>query len=191
MSEKNRLQLMPPDATGEPTRHPDDGFRLAVPYPMGARTLRVLEAMVAALLPPPPAPRSEAIDGRVILYVRVLLQYMPRITAFGFVLLLHLLNFAPLWRFRHLRTLTRLSVAEASAVLHGLSVSRALVVRMLMLGPKGVVLSGYFDQDEVHAALDYEPLGFFRERIARRKALLAGAPEDMAEQALGTTGGDA
>ncbi len=191
MSEKNRLQLFPPDATGEPTRHPDDGFRLAVPYPMSARTLRVLGALVDALLPPPPAPRSEAIDAQVILHVRVLLQYMPRITAFGFVLLLHLLNFAPLWRFRHLRTLTRLSVAEASAVLQGLTVSRALVVRMMMLGPKGIVLSGYFDQDEVHAALEYEPLGFFRERIARRKAILAAAPEEEAERALRPAGGDA
>jgi hypothetical protein len=173
MSEKTRLRTLPPEATGDPKRHPDDGFRLAEPYPMRERTLRVLHALSDAILPPPPAPRGPAIDERVILHVRVLLQYMPRITALGFVLLLHVLNLAPLWRLRHLRPLTRLSVAEASAVLHGISVSRVLLVRMMMLGPKGVLLSGYFDQDEVHAALDYEPLGFFRERIALRAKRLA------------------
>jgi hypothetical protein len=174
MSDKTRLRTLPPEATGDPKRHPDDGFRLARPYPMSQRTLRVLHALADAILPPPPAPRGPAIDERVVLHVRVLLQYMPRVTAFGFVLLLHLLNFAPLWRLRHLRPLTRLSTAEGSAVLHGLSVSRVLLVRMTMLGPKGILLSGYFDQDEVHAALDYEPLGFFRERIALRAKRLAG-----------------
>ena len=158
---------------------------------MSARTLRVLGALSEAILPPPPAPRSAAIDARVITHVRVLLQYMPRITAFGFVLLLHLLNFAPIWRLRHLRPLTRLSAAEGSAVLHGIAVSRVLFIRILMLGPKGVLLSGYFDQDEVHGALDYEPLGFFRDRIALRRERLASGAMGGAEAELETVGGPA
>jgi hypothetical protein len=187
MAEKTRLPTLSPEATGDPQRHPDDGFRLAEPYPMSERSLRVLQALADAILPPPPAPRGPAIDERVIRHVRVLLQYMPRITAFGFVLLLHLLNLAPVWRLAHVRPLTRLSVAEASAVLHGIAISRILPVRMLMLGPKGVLLSGYFDQDEVHAALGYEPLGFFRDRIALRARLVAGEGAAEAQAAGGAS----
>jgi hypothetical protein len=68
-------------------------------------------------------------------------------------------------------------------------VSRVLFIRISMLGPKGVLLSGYFDQDEVHEALDYEPLGFFRDRIALRKERLASESVDGAK--VETVGGPA
>ena len=41
-----------------------------------------------------------------------------------------------------------------------------------MLAPKAVILSTYYDQDEVHAALDYAPRSFIRERVAHRDNLL-------------------
>lgn len=171
---KRRLKLAA-DEPGDQRRHPDDGFELADPRPMGRRTLRVLDALVEALLPPPPAPRSETTAQEIALHVRVMMQYMPPLSARGLLLVMHLLDWSPLWRGAHLRPLTRLSAEEGSRVLAGVADSRLLPLRLLMLGPKGLILSSYFDRDEVHAALDYDPRGFILERIELRRRLMRGA----------------
>jgi len=154
-------------------RHPQDGWCLADPAPLSRASERALASVVWALLPPPPAPRPADIEARVQRQVRRMMQYMPRALRLGFVVLVRLLAWAPVWRLRALRRLSALPQAEASQLLAGIALSKLLPLRMMMLAPKAIVLSAYFDQDEVHAALDYEPRAFIRERSQRRDALLA------------------
>jgi hypothetical protein len=154
-------------------RHPQDGWTLADPAPLSRASERALHHLVWALLPPPPAPRPADIEARVERQVRCMMQYMPATLRFGFVLLLRLLNLSPLWRFRALKRLGGLSQEQASDVLTGIATSRLMPLRLLMLAPKAIVLSAYFDQDEVHAALDYEPRAFIRERTLERQEWLA------------------
>ncbi len=153
-------------------RHPDDGWCLADPAPLSRASERALSALVWALLPPPPAPRPADIEARVARQVRIMMQYMPGALRLGFVLLLHLLYWSPIWRCKAFSRLDKLSQAEASDTLSGIAMSRVLPIRLTMLAPKAIVLSAYFDQDEVHQVLDYEPRAFIRERTERRAALL-------------------
>ncbi|MCA9529894.1 MAG: hypothetical protein KC543_07140 [Myxococcales bacterium] len=168
-----------PDGLG---RHPNDGWQLAEPYPLGGPSQRALDAIVRAMLPPPPAPQAPDMHERVATHVRVSLQYLPRWTARGFVVLLHLLNWSPLWRLRAFATCSRLPRETASDVIDGIAQSRFLWLRMLALAPRALVLSTYFDQDEVHAGLGYAPKGFLRERIALRQRIEAGQRAAAADE---------
>lgn len=94
----------------------------------------------------------------------------------GFVLTVHLLDWAPLWRLQSWHRLRALPPARAAAVLDGLAESRLAVLRQLIMAARGVVLSTYFDQPQVHAALGYDPEPFLRGRLALRARLLAGQP---------------
>jgi hypothetical protein len=173
--DKRRRRLaMAAETPGELLRHPDDGFQMAEPYPMGAASVRMVRGQVLAMIPLAPAPAEPDLVDRIVAHVRVMMQYMPRLTARGFLLTMWLLELAPLWRFQALGRLSRLPRAKAHAVLRGLAASRLLPLRLLMLGPQGLILSTYFDQDVVHRRLDYEPRGFTRERIALRQKLEAG-----------------
>jgi hypothetical protein len=167
-------------------RHPQDGWTLAEPLSVSPASERALCSLVRALLPPPPAPRPADIEARVARHVRSMLQYMPRMLQLGFLLIARLLEFSPLWRLQALSRLSSLPAAQASQILAGIASSRLLPLRLMMLAPKAMVLSTYFDQDEVHAALDYEPRAFFRERIARRNELLENqaVPEDTARRVV-------
>jgi hypothetical protein len=163
-------------------RHPNDGWTLAEPLPMSAASEQALEGVVRALLPPRPAPRTLELDRRVTTHVRRMLRYMLPPLALGFVLLIRILDLAPLWRFEKLSRLSKLEPAEGSKILQGIATSRFMLLRLMMLGPKAVVLSTYFDQDECHQVLDYEPKGFLRERIQRREVLLAEERQLFASQ---------
>jgi len=46
---------------------------------------------------------------------------------------------------------------------------------MLMVGPLGLFMSTYFDQDYAHEAIGYDPVPFVQERIDRRRRLLGEA----------------
>ncbi|NOY90505.1 MAG: hypothetical protein GXP55_04785 [Deltaproteobacteria bacterium] len=178
---RHRRLTIAVDAPGDLARHPDDGFVMADPRPMGRASLRVLDAIVGAVLPPAPAPHEPGLEQEIAHSVRVMMQYMPPLSARGFVWVMHLLNWSPLWRLRGLLPLTRISTQRASSVLRGIANSRFLYIRLLMLGPKGLVLSSYFDRDEVHRELRYDPTTFIRARIELRERLLAGGeatPED-------------
>jgi len=180
---RHRRLTIAADEPGDLARHPDDGFIMAEPRPMGAATLRVLDAIVRAVVPPPPAPHAPGMEKEIATTVRVMMQYMPPLSARGFVLLLHFLNWSPLWRLRGLLPLTRIRSERASRILTGIASSRWLLIRLLMLGPKGLVLSAYFDRDDVHQVLRYDPTTFIRSRIELRQRLLAGG-EATAEDGI-------
>lgn len=162
-------------------RHPDDGFIRADPAKIGPATRRALRALVLVFCPPPPAPQLADAEDLVERSVLGLLPYMSRLTAFGFVLAIHLLEWAPIWRFVAFSRLSRLPRARAEAVADGLSASRSPLVRTIALGVRGVVQSTYYDQPEVHAALDYAPIPFMQGRIALRERIVAGGETTPAD----------
>jgi hypothetical protein len=153
-------------------RHPQDGFRLAQPLAVSTRTERAMAAVARALLPPAPAPRSTELDARVLRHTRVMLQYMPVGARVAILFFFRVLAWAPLWRGVACARLCALTPERASSVLAGIASSRLWPLRLLLQGPKALILTTYFDQDEVHRAIGYEPKGFLRERIARRSQLL-------------------
>ena len=97
MTELNGARRLPLAQMVE--RHPDDGWRLCEPLTVSVATRRALAGLVAALLPPPPAPRSAELDAHVARHVRVMLMYMPPTMRLGFLLIVRLLDLSPIWRF--------------------------------------------------------------------------------------------
>jgi hypothetical protein len=101
------------------------------------------------------------------------MRYMHPLAAWGFCLCLGLLDWAPRLLLVSARRLHALGRQRASRLLSEMVGGRFAFLRTLVVAVRGLVLSAYFDQDEVHAAIGYAPLPFLRERVERRKALLA------------------
>jgi hypothetical protein len=153
-------------------RHPDDSWTLADPKKVSRRTHRVMLALADAIMPP--APRTETTLDDVIRHALVALQYMPRSSVVVLLAGMRFLNWAPLWRLRGLRPLTRLSRDQARRHLGAVMRSRWLPVRFLMYGPLGLFMSTYFDQDYVHRVIGYDPVPFVEERIELRRRWIEG-----------------
>ena len=153
-------------------RHPDDEWTLAVPMKVSARTRRVLLTLAGAILPP--RPRTDTTLEDVTQHALVCLRYMPWSTRVLFVLGTRVLNWSPLWRLRVMRPLTALPTDVARRHLIGVTQSRWLAVRLLMVGPLGLFLSSYFDQDYVHRELEYDPIPFVAKRIELRRKWVEG-----------------
>jgi hypothetical protein len=166
-----------PAAESEPqlSRHPGDGFQLAPPYPMSERVRSKFRALIRVLLPPAPAPHTPDMIDRVELYVRRFMAHMPALAARGMWLAIVVLDWAPRLLFVSLRRLCKLDREQANRVLTKMAESSSSLLRTPIVGVRALVLSAYFDQDEVHRALHYRPVPFLRGRIALRRQLLAGA----------------
>jgi hypothetical protein len=158
-------------------RHPKDGWTVAEPYPMGPATRAAFRGLIPVLCPPPPAPQLADLEDRIELHVRRIMRYFPPLVAIGFCLAIHLIDWSPIWRFVAFSRVRKLDRARAEAVLDGLGASRSPAIRTLILGVRGVVMSTYYDQDEVHAAIDYAPIPWLRSRIALRERIVAGGAE--------------
>jgi hypothetical protein len=158
-------------------RHPDDGWLLADPYPMSEFMRRALRGVIHAICPPPPAPCSRAMVQNVELYVRRFMRYMHPLAARGLWLTFLLLDFLPLLLLKGSR-LQKLEREPAAELLTWLSNSSFGFVRLLCTGVRGAILSGYFDQDEVHRVLGYAPIPFISERTALRHARLLRDPAE-------------
>ena len=156
-------------------RHPQDGWELADPIALSKASQRALRGLIAAILPPAPAPRPDGMEARVALHVRRMIAYMPPALRLGLVLITHVLDWSPLWRLKALKPIHALPPDRASAILSDIASSYWMPLRLMMLAPKALILSTYYDQDEVHALLDYEPKAFIRERVSHREQLLRSA----------------
>jgi hypothetical protein len=139
---------------------------------VGARTRRVLLGLADAILPPSPLTKTALED--VTEQALVCLQYMPPSSRVLLVVGMRLLNWSPLWRLRGIRPLTALPTNVARRHLASVAQSRWLPVRLLMMGPLGLFMSSYFDQDYVHRELDYDPTPFVAERIELRRKWIEG-----------------
>ena len=164
-----------------PGRHPNDGWPLARPYPMGRRTLRALTGLIGALVPTAPAPHWDGMWTTLAQRTRVLMAYMHPLTALAFSWMILVLDWAPIWRLSSRRRLHRMPREEAARFLERLSHSRFALLRQMVLGIRAAVLSAYYDATPVHEALDYYPEAFVAERVALRRRLKAGGailPQD-------------
>jgi hypothetical protein len=156
-------------------RHPKDGWQRAKPYRMGRRARRALRGLIWAICPPPPAPRFPGFTARIELGVRRILPYMHPLTRLLLTLVVLLLDWTPRLLFKSWRRLHQLPPAQASCILESLERGRWHALRTALAAVRGAILSVYFDQDEVHRALDYAPVPFMTDRVRLRLKLLAPA----------------
>lgn len=167
--------------TPELARHPSDGWILADPFPLGAPARAAVRGLARVLCPPAPAPQLPDLEDRIERETRTLLRYMPLPVAWILRLVFRLVDQAPRLLLISRRRLHRLDIDRARAIVHRLAESRFGIVREIVGLPRSVVLSIYFDQDEVHQALGYAPIPFMRSRIALRRRLLSGEPHAPAD----------
>jgi hypothetical protein len=142
---------------------------------MGKRTRRALRGLIWAICPPPPAPRFPGFTARIELGVRRLLPYMHPLTAAAMTLLVLLLDWAPRLLLKSWRKLHQLPPDKASHFLESLERGRWHALRTVIVPIRGAILSVYFDQDEVHRALNYTPVQFITDRVRLRAELLGSA----------------
>lgn len=177
-SQQASMAPVPPVVHAPPAevagRRPGDGWQIADPQPMGPATRRALRGIIRALCPRPPAPWSDQIAQQVELNVRVFLRYMPPVMGLGFGPMLVLLDWAPLWRLRGLRPLHSWDRPQAAELLQRLANSRFKPIRLMIMAARAAVLSSYYDLDEVHQAMGYDPMPFLQGRVDLRRRLIDG-----------------
>ncbi len=166
--------LADPDDPEAFARQTQDDWRMADVYPMGKSSLIAFKALIKALCPPAPAPQLPDLEERVSGGVRRIMPYMSVVAAKAFIVVVKILDWSPLWRFKSFRRLRSLPPERASAILEGIGNSRIHLFRQLMVIARGAVLSTYFDQDEVHEALGYKPRAWLKDRLRLRNRLVAG-----------------
>lgn len=162
-------------------RHPDDGWKLADPFPMGKPARTALRGLARVLCPPAPAPQLPDLEDRIERETRTLMRYMPLPVAWLMRIVFRVLDQAPRFLLVSRRRLSSLDVDTARRVIHKLASSPLAPIRELAGAARSVVLSIYFDQDEVHEALGYAPIPFMRERIRLRHRLLDGETSNQAD----------
>ncbi len=154
-------------------RHPDDDWVRADPYRLGPSARRALRALIVAVLPGPPAPQPPNIVDRVERHVRSHMPYMHWSASLGMWLTILCLDWSPLFLFKSFRRLHRWDRGKAAEHLRGIIVGKSMLLRMMVVGIRGLANSAYFDQDEVQAAIGYQPVPWTKDRIALRKKLTA------------------
>lgn len=170
---KRRLPVRGPRAPL--TRHPDDGWTLARPYPLGTATRRAFIALIVAIIPAAPAPTAPDMVERVEMHVRRFLSYMPPLAGRAVWACILLLEWAPIFLLQSWHRMHALPPERVSALLTEMVSGRFSFMRNVVVAVRGLVLNAYFDQEEVHRAMGYEPIPFLRDRMERRRELLLPA----------------
>lgn len=167
---RRALPVVPPAAPL--SRHPRDGWKRARPFPMGKGARRAFYGVLRAVCPERPVMLTAKLERKVERNVRLLMAYMPRPVARGMWFSLFVLDWAPRLLLVSPKRLQRMDPEHAAKVLRRLARCRFRFVKTALVGIRGLILSAYFDQDEVHRALGYAPVPFMTERLERRRALL-------------------
>jgi hypothetical protein len=124
------------------------------------------------MCPPAPAPHSKALIERVDIGVRRMLSYMHPLVAWSMAVGFIVLDWLPIVTLQSTARLHRIKAERGSALLARWSRSRFKALRLLIQGARGVVLSVYYDQSEVHAAMHYAPAPFMRDRVQVRHKIM-------------------
>ncbi len=181
-AEKRRLSADPAQTPQHIERNPEDGWVLAEPWPMSSSARTSLRAVIRAVLPPPPAPQVAAAVDLIEEAIRRMMRYLQPSGAFGLALLFRIIDWAPVWRLKSWRRMRSLPPERASQVLQGLERSRFGLLRDLAFVGRAMVHSFFYDLDEVHRAVGYEPAAHLANRVALRARLAAGAPPSEADR---------
>jgi hypothetical protein len=104
------------------------------------------------------------------------MRYMHPTVGRGLWLVVLLLDVAPLLFWSTRRRLHKLDDRGIRGVIGRLSHCRWHSIRTAVIGVRGMILSAYFDQPEVHAAIGYHPVEFLKQRLELRERLLRPAP---------------
>ncbi len=158
------------------TRPATPAWRLADPYPLRRGTRRAFRSIVRVVCPLEAGIGGDDIVDRVERQVRCLLQYLNPWLARGFWLLALLLDVAPLWRLRGIRRLHTLERDQAADALAGIMHSRSAMVRNAFFPLRAAILSAYYDQPEVQAAIGFAPEPWLKSRVQLRERILLGEP---------------
>jgi len=158
--------------TGAVARRPGDGWQLADPWPMSPSMVRKLHGLIRAMCPPEPVVPD--LEPRIEVQIRRMLPYMQPLIARAFFVALRVLDLAPIWRLKRARRLQDLDHDEACAILDGISHAHLGPLSDMVAAARAAILGPYYDLDEVHAHLGYQPAAFMRSRVALRQRLLAG-----------------
>ena len=162
-----------------------DGWQIADPLPMGRAGRRAFQGLIRAVLPPAPAPRSAELVERIELQARRLLRYMPRTVQVLLPLAIRALEWVPRLLLVSARRLSGLTPSVANELLERFA-GLAVPFRELVWALRGIILSIYFDQDEVHAEMRYAPSTWMRSRIALRERLRSGGEAAAADRVVPT-----
>ena len=165
-------------------RHPKDDWQLADPCRLSKGGMRRLRGLLKVFLPAtsPAPPFTPDLEDRIVDQLLRLIQYMHPMIRLGIRLSMWLVDWAPRWRLRSWRRLTKLDRERADKLLDQLGLSRLPIVRTTVFIVRGLVLSAYYDQPEVHQAINYEPIPFIKSRIELRNRLLDGSIEADADR---------
>ena len=154
-------------------RHPNDGWVLGELWPMPKVTRRALRALIR-LICPTEGPHSPELEKRIEVFIRRQMLYMHPILGAGLWMTPLLLDWSPLWMGKNLRPLSRLDRARAMKILDELATTSFVPAVALLIGMRATILAAYCDMDEVHEAMDYDPVPFIRSRIAVRERTTNG-----------------
>lgn len=164
-------------------RHPEDSWQLADPCRLSKSGMRRLRGLLRVFLPTasPAPPLTAELEDRIVDQLLRLIQYMHPMIRLGIRLSMWLVDWAPRWRLKSWRRLTKLDRERAEKILDRLGLSRLPIVRTTVFIVRGLVLSAYYDQPEVHQAINYEPIPFIKSRMTLRNQLLEGSTETEAD----------
>lgn len=157
-------------------REPKDGWIRAEPHRIGNGTRKALYALIRVMCPPPPAPQLPNLEERLERAICQLMPYFPPLIRFAFALLVRIVEWSPVWRFKAMRRLRSMDRDAAEALLNEMCLSPSPLVRVIVMGVRNLILVAYYDLDEVHAVIGYDAIPWFKNRIALRQRLLAGEP---------------
>jgi hypothetical protein len=177
-----------PIAGRAPVPTTTDRFVRAQPDKLSPGSARAFRALARAICPVESVPGFPDAIERVEAYVLGQLPYMNPVIRWALGPLCRLVDWSPVWRLRGVRPLRSLSREKATAELDGMVHSPFALVRNAFYPVKALILAGYYDQPEVHTAMNYEPLPFIRERIAFRDRLMAGEAAKPSDNLMGLPG---
>ena len=149
---------------------------LRVSWNLGKTSRAIVASLAGTVLPA--EGRDKATIRYVVRFVDDFVPFMPALMRRGFPLGLLLLQWGTLATMLALKPFTLLSARAKERYLERWAKSPIALFRALAQGVRGLILSAYYEQPEVHRALGYTPTEFLEECRARRAELIAREGED-------------
>jgi hypothetical protein len=167
---------------GQLKRHPEDEWKLIDPWRLSGYARQSFRHLIRLFCPSNGPKLDEDMIDRIEQGAMRVVASMQPLMSRGFGLLPVVLELAPLWLLKEVRPLHQLEREQATEIIEQIAHSNFMPFRSLIFAMRAVIFLAYFDQDEVHAAIGYDPISFMKQRIALRRRLLDGStptPDDM------------
>lgn len=139
-------------------------------YHLGRTSRRIIAEMAEIVLPE--EGRTEEIMRCVVRYVDDFVPHLPRLMRMTFPLGLLLIQWGTLLTLTALKPFTLLGAKARDRYLKQWGDSRFPLLRALLQGVRGLILSGYYAMPAVYHKIGYTPDQHVAECKARRRALM-------------------